>query len=75
MGIEYDPSPSLQQYAHPERLVTSSWLGAKLGGAGLKVVESDSDSILYNIGHLPTAIRIDLHGDGVRLVGSSDNIV
>jgi len=63
MGIEYDPSPSLQQYAHPERLVTSSWLGAKLGGAGLKVVESDSDSILYNIGHLPTAIRIDLHGD------------
>lgn len=63
MGIESDPSPALQQYAHPERLVTSSWLGAKLGGAGLKVVESDSDSILYNIGHLPTAIRIDLHND------------
>lgn len=63
MGIEYDPSPTLQQYAHPERLVTSSWLGAKLGGPGLKVVESDSDAILYNIGHLPTAIRIDLHGD------------
>ncbi|AGP31421.1 sulfurtransferase [Corynebacterium terpenotabidum] len=69
MGIEYDPSPALQQYAHPERLVTSSWLGAKLGGKGLSVVESDSDSILYNIGHLPTAIRIDLHddlGDPVR---------
>ena len=63
MGIEFDPSSALQQYAHPERLVTSSWLGAKLGGQGLKVVESDSDSILYNIGHLPTAIRIDLHND------------
>lgn len=63
MGIEHDPSPELHQYAHPERVVTSSWLGAKLGGPGLKVVESDSDSILYNIGHLPTAIRIDLHRD------------
>lgn len=63
MGIELDPNPQLHQYAHPEKLVTSSWLGAKLGGPGLKVVESDSDPILYNIGHLPTAIRIDLHED------------
>lgn len=63
MGIERDPSPELQHFAHPERLVTSSWLGAKLGGPGLKVVESDSDSILYNIGHLPTAIRVDLHNN------------
>lgn len=63
MGIELDPSPNLRQYAHPGKLVTSSWLGAKLGGPGLKVVESDSDPILYNIGHLPTAIRIDLHED------------
>lgn len=63
MGIELDPSPNLRQYAHPGKLVTSSWLGAKLGGPGLKVVESDSDPILYNIGHLPTAIRIDLHDD------------
>jgi thiosulfate/3-mercaptopyruvate sulfurtransferase len=63
MGIELDPSPQLAQYAHPEKLVTSSWLGAKLGGHGLKVVESDSDPIRYNIGHLPTAIRIDLHTD------------
>lgn len=63
MGIELDPSPYLRQYAHPEKLVSSSWLGAKLGGPGLKVVESDSDPILYNIGHLPTAIRIDLHDD------------
>lgn len=63
MGIERDPNPQLHQYAHPEKLVTSSWLGAKLGGPGLKVVESDSDPILYNIGHLPTAIRIDLHED------------
>lgn len=63
MGIELDPSPYLRQYAHPGKLVTSSWLGAKLGGPGLKVVESDSDPILYNIGHLPTAIRIDLHED------------
>ncbi|CAG6867278.1 sulfurtransferase [Mycobacterium avium subsp. paratuberculosis] len=26
-----DPHPSLQEYAHPERLVTADWLSANLG--------------------------------------------
>ncbi|MEL4163440.1 sulfurtransferase, partial [Corynebacterium bovis] len=63
MGCDPDPSPQLQQYAHPEKLVTSSWLGARLGSPRLKVVESDEDSLLYDIGHIPTATRIDLRRD------------
>ncbi|MGJ4159653.1 sulfurtransferase [Corynebacterium macclintockiae] len=58
MGIEFDPSPQLQQYAHPNKLVTNAWLGAKLGTPGLKVVEVDADSLLYDIGHIPTAVRV-----------------
>lgn len=58
MGIEYDPSPALNQYAHGNKLVTNAWLGAKLGTPGLKVVECDEDSLLYDIGHIPTAVRI-----------------
>lgn len=58
MGIEFDPSPQLKQYAQPNKLVTNAWLGAKLGTPGLKVVEVDADALLYDIGHIPTAVRL-----------------
>ena len=59
MAAPHDPPPQFRQYAHPERLVSSSWLAARLGTPGLKVVESDEDMLLYDIGHIPGAIRID----------------
>lgn len=59
VGIPEDPSQHLQQFAHPNSLVTSAWLGAKLGTPGLKVVESDEERQLYDIGHIPTAVRIN----------------
>ena len=63
MAVPHDPHPQFQQYAHPERLVSSSWLAARLGSPGLRVVESDEDSLLYDIGHIPGAVRIDWHHD------------
>ncbi len=59
MGIEFDPSPQLQQFANGKKLVTNSWLGAKLGTPGLKVIESNEDSLLYDIGHIPTASSLN----------------
>jgi thiosulfate/3-mercaptopyruvate sulfurtransferase len=58
-----DPSQSLAEYSHPERLVTADWLSANLGSPGLVVVESDEDVLLYDIGHIPTAVKIDWHTD------------
>jgi thiosulfate/3-mercaptopyruvate sulfurtransferase len=58
-----DPSPQLQSYAHPERLVTADWLASHLGSPGLVVVESDEDVLLYDVGHIPTAVKIDWHTD------------
>ncbi|GAB3942034.1 sulfurtransferase [Corynebacterium tapiri] len=63
MTIEADPSPEFAHYAHPEKVVSAAWLSARLGVKGLKVVESDEDSMLYNIGHLPGAVRIDWRTD------------
>ncbi|QGU03880.1 sulfurtransferase [Corynebacterium comes] len=63
MAVPFDPHPPFQEYAHPERLVSASWLSARLGTPGLRVVESDEDSLLYNIGHLPGAVRIDWNKD------------
>ena len=56
---DVDPYPPFQEYAHPERLVSAPWLSARLGIKGLRVIEVDEDSLLYDIGHIPTATRIN----------------
>jgi thiosulfate/3-mercaptopyruvate sulfurtransferase len=61
MPVPNDPAPSLQAYAHPDKLVTTDWLAANLGAAGLVVVESDEDVLLYDTGHLPGAVKVDWH--------------
>ncbi|PRC48819.1 sulfurtransferase, partial [Mycobacterium sp. ITM-2017-0098] len=63
MPLPADPSPALQSYAHPERLVTSDWLSGNLGRPGLAIVESDEDVLLYDTGHIPGAVKIDWHTD------------
>lgn len=59
MPVPADASPALQSYAHPERLVSADWLAGNLGKPGLVVVESDEDVLLYDIGHIPGAVKID----------------
>ncbi|MQY23362.1 sulfurtransferase [Nocardia macrotermitis] len=59
MPVASDPHPSFGSYAHPHRLVTTQWLSANIGTPGLKIVESDDDVLLYDIGHVPGAIKID----------------
>ncbi len=63
MAAPFDPYPQFQEYSRPDRLVSASWLSARLGTPGLRVVESDEDSLLYDIGHIPGAVRIDWHQD------------
>jgi thiosulfate/3-mercaptopyruvate sulfurtransferase len=67
MAVPPDPTSDLQDYAHPERLVTTAWLvdqiaaGRTAPGGGLVVVESDEDVLLYETGHIPGAIKVDWH--------------
>jgi thiosulfate/3-mercaptopyruvate sulfurtransferase len=63
MTVEVDPSAKFAEYAHPERLVSTEWLQARLGTPGLVVVESDEDVLLYETGHIPGAVKIDWHTD------------
>jgi thiosulfate/3-mercaptopyruvate sulfurtransferase len=63
MAIEPDSSAAFVGYAHPERLVSTSWLKEHLGTPGLVVVESDEDVLLYEVGHIPGAVKIDWHTD------------
>ena len=61
MSVANDPAPSLQAYAHPDKLVTTEWLAANLDTPGLVVVESDEDVLLYDTGHIPGAVKVDWH--------------
>ncbi|MEV1291320.1 sulfurtransferase [Pseudonocardia sp. NPDC049635] len=61
MAVTNDPDPKLAEYAHPERLVTTSWLAGHLDDPGIVVVESDEDVLLYDTGHIPGAVKVDWH--------------
>jgi thiosulfate/3-mercaptopyruvate sulfurtransferase len=61
MPVAADPAPQFREYAHPERLVSTDWLAENLGTPGLVVVESDEDVLLYEVGHIPGAVKIDWH--------------
>lgn len=43
--------------------MSSEWLSAHLGHPEVKVVESDEDVLLYDVGHIPGAVKVDWHLD------------
>ena len=53
---EQDDSARVGAYAHPDRLVSTTWLAEHQGDVGLVVVESDEDVLLYETGHIPGAV-------------------
>ncbi len=59
--MEADPAEQFAGFAHPDRLVSGDWLERHLGTAGLVVVETDEDVLLYETGHIPGAVKIDWH--------------
>ncbi|WP_227984126.1 sulfurtransferase [Nocardia spumae] len=59
MPVAPDPHPSFGSHAYPQRLVTTEWLSANIGTPGLVIVESNEDILLYDIGHVPGAVKID----------------
>ena len=63
MPVAADPAEKFQDYANPERLVSTDWLADHLDDPDLVVVESDEDVLLYHTGHIPGAIKIDWVAD------------
>ena len=46
-------------YANPGALVSTDWVAEHSGDENVRVVESDEDVLLYEIGHIPNAVKID----------------
>ena len=56
-------STKYAEYADPDILVTTDWLADHLDDPSIVVVESDEDVLLYEIGHIPGAVKVDWHAD------------
>ncbi|MGQ4597421.1 rhodanese-like domain-containing protein [Nocardia sp. R6R-6] len=63
MPLAPDPHPSFDSFAHSHRLVTTEWLSANIGAKGLTIIEADEDTLLYDIGHVPGATKLDWRRD------------
>src|SRR5690554_3670826 len=50
-------------YAHPEALVTTQWVADHLDDPNVRLVESNEDVLLYDLGHIPGAVKIDWQTD------------
>jgi thiosulfate/3-mercaptopyruvate sulfurtransferase len=53
----------MNDYAHPEVLVSTDWVADHLKDPDVRIVESDEDVLLYDVGHIPGAVKIDWVGD------------
>src|SRR4249920_1360104 len=54
---------STSGYIHPEVLVETNWVAEHLNDSSIRLIEADEDVLLYEIGHLPGAVKLDWHVD------------
>jgi thiosulfate/3-mercaptopyruvate sulfurtransferase len=50
-------------YARPDALVSTEWVAAHLDDPSIRLVESNEDILLYDVGHIPGAVKVDWHAD------------
>ncbi|NTV63407.1 MAG: sulfurtransferase [Oscillochloris sp.] len=49
----------MADYAHPEVLVDTDWVAEHLSDPQVRLVESNEDLLLYDMGHIPGAVKVD----------------
>ncbi len=52
-----------QTYARPDVLVETDWVAEHLNDPNIRLVESNEDVLLYDLGHIPGAVKIDWVSD------------
>ena len=63
LSAHIDPREKFKAYAHPEKLVSTQWVADHLDDPSVVIVESDEDVLLYDMGHISGAVKIDWHTD------------
>lgn len=52
-----------QGYAQPDVLVETAWVEEHLNDPNVRLIEADEDVLLYELGHIPGAVKLDWHVD------------
>jgi thiosulfate/3-mercaptopyruvate sulfurtransferase len=50
-------------YANPDALVSTDWVAEHANDSNVRLLESNEDVLLYDLGHIPGALKIDWHDD------------
>lgn len=50
-------------YARTDVLVSTDWVARHLDDPGVRLIETDEDVLLYEVGHIPGAVKIDWVAD------------
>lgn len=53
----------MAEYVHPEVVVSTEWVSQHSQDPNIKIVESDEDVLLYEVGHIEGAVKIDWQTD------------
>jgi thiosulfate/3-mercaptopyruvate sulfurtransferase len=61
--VQAQATASGSEYANPDALVSTDWVAAHLDDPKVRLVESDEDVLLYEVGHIPGAVKLDWHTD------------
>jgi thiosulfate/3-mercaptopyruvate sulfurtransferase len=62
-AVQVESEIAARGYVHPEVLVSTQWLADHLDDPKIRILESDEDVLLYDMGHIPGAQKIDWHID------------
>src|SRR3954469_10442806 len=63
MAADTDKAIASKGYVHPEVLVSTEWLAQNLDNPKIRIIESDEDVLLYDLGHIKNAQKVDWHLD------------
>lgn len=53
----------MAEYVNPDVLVSTAWVAEHLNDPEVRLVESDEDILLYEVGHIPGAVKINWQDD------------
>jgi len=53
----------IQGYAQPDVLGSTDWVAQHLDDPHVRIIEADEDILLYEIGHIPGAVKLDWHSE------------
>ena len=50
-------------YAHPDVLVSTDWVEQHLDDPKIRIIESNEDTLVYSVGHVPGSVHVDWTSD------------